>query len=102
MAAQSKNDGLEQVLTRVSEHAVRVLKLAAAAEDKSMTEFLRPAVERYAEELAAEPEIEEMLKQARRYQARMLGVDLLPEKAGAKTRTAKASGVPPGTTRMKR
>lgn len=87
MAPQSKNDGLEQVLTRVSEDAVRVLKMAAAAENKSMTEFLRPAVERYAEELAAEPEIAEMLKQARKYTARKQGVvDLLPEKRASKSR----------------
>jgi uncharacterized protein (DUF1778 family) len=86
MAPQSKNDGLEQVATRVSEKSARVLKLAAAAEDKSMTEFLRPAVERYAEELAAEPEIAEMLKQARKFTARKQGVELLPEGRQAKTR----------------
>jgi hypothetical protein len=65
---------------------VRILKMAAAAEDKSMTELLRPAVERYAEELSGEPEIPEMLKQARKYRARKRGVDLLPEQGRAKAR----------------
>ena len=37
----------------MSDQSARLLKLAAAAEDKSMTEFLRPAVEHYVEELAA-------------------------------------------------
>jgi uncharacterized protein (DUF1778 family) len=80
MPRESKNDELEQVATRVTNEAHRVLEIAAAAERKSMTELLRPAVERYADELAQEPEIIEMLDQARKYEARKKGVKLLPQK----------------------
>ena len=70
MVRESKNDGLQQVATRVSDEAHRVLELAATAEQKSMTDLLRPTVEQYAEQLAREPEIAQMLVQARKYEAR--------------------------------
>jgi uncharacterized protein (DUF1778 family) len=82
MARESKNDGLQQVATRVSDEAHRVLELAATAEQKSMTDLLRPTVEQYAEQLAREPEIAQMLVQARKYEARKKGVELLPERRG--------------------
>ena len=89
MARESKNDGLEIAATRVSREAHRILELAATAERKSMTELLRPAVEKFAEELAREPEIAEMLVQAHKYEARKKGVKLLPQKgASARSRSS--------------
>ena len=70
MAPKTKNDGLEQVLTRVSADAHRVLEIACAAERTSMTQLLRPVVESHANSLAKEPEIASMLEQARRYEER--------------------------------
>jgi hypothetical protein len=87
----SKNDGLEQVLTRVNADAHRVLKMAAAAENKSMTDLLRPVVEQHAEHLAGEPEIAKMLDQARKYEARKKGVELLPDKGQPKSRASRRS-----------
>lgn len=84
----SKNDDLEQVLTRVSSDAHRVLEIARAAERKSMTELLRPVVEEYAARLAKEPEIAAMLEQARKYEARKKGVQLLPDTKGTSRRRA--------------
>jgi uncharacterized protein (DUF1778 family) len=78
MPRESKNEGLQQVATRVSDEARRVLELAAVAEQKSMTDLLRPTVEQYAEQLAREPEIAEIRAQARKYEARKKGVALLP------------------------
>ncbi len=49
-----------------------------------MTELLRPVVEAHAEQLAKEPEIAAMLEQARKYEARKKGVELLPKKNKAK------------------
>lgn len=86
MAREPKNDGLELAATRVSREAHRILELAAAAERKSMTELLRPAVEDFAEALAQEPEIAEMLVQARKYQVRKEGVKLLPQKGASARR----------------
>jgi hypothetical protein len=80
MPRGSKNEELEQALTRVSREAHRVLEVACVAERKSMTELLRPVVEDYAAQLAKEPEIAAMLDQARKYEARKKGVELLPEK----------------------
>jgi hypothetical protein len=79
----SKNDELEQVLTRVSRDTHRVLEIVRAAERKSMTELLRPIVEEYADQLAKEPEIAAMLDQARKYEARKKGVQLLPKEGQA-------------------
>jgi hypothetical protein len=73
MTHRSKNAGLEQVATRVSAAAHRVLKLVMAAEQKSMTDLLRPAVEEYARRLAGEPEIAAMLHEADKYAARKAG-----------------------------
>ena len=80
MSPGSKNDGLEPALTRVSRAAHRVLEIACVAERKSMTELLRPVVEDYAARLEDEPEIAAMLNQARKYEARKKGVELLPDK----------------------
>lgn len=70
MPAQPTSDRLEQVATRVSADAHRVLEMACAAESTSMTQLLRPVVEAHASLLAKEPEIAAMLKQARKYEAR--------------------------------
>ncbi len=91
MARESKNDDLQQVLTRVSSDAHRVLEIARAAERKSMTELLRPVVEDYAAQLANEPEIAAMLDHARKYEARKKGVKLLPDKRATKRRPSVGS-----------
>jgi hypothetical protein len=88
MSPKSKNDQLEQVLTRVPTDTYRVLEIARAAERKSMTDLLRPVVEAYAEQLMKEPEIAEMLDLARKYEARKRGVELLPEKRRAGRRAS--------------
>lgn len=78
----------------MSRDAHRVLEIARAAERKSMTELLRPVVEEYADGLAKEPEIASMLDQARKYEARKRGVQLLAEKSEAKTRRPSRRSAP--------
>jgi hypothetical protein len=92
MPRKSKNDDLEQVLTRISREAHRILDIACAAERKSMTELLRPVVEQYADQLSKEPEIAVMLEQARKYEARRKGVQLLPEKRATTPTVESGSG----------
>jgi hypothetical protein len=92
MTGGSKNDGLEPALTRVSREAHRVLQIACVAERKSMTDLLRPIVEDYATRLADEPEIAAMLKEARKYEARKKGVELLPDsKRASRGRSSRRS-----------
>jgi hypothetical protein len=92
MPRTPKNDDLEQVLTRISGDAHRTLEIACAAERKSMTELLRPVVEAHAEHLAKEPEIAVMLEQARNYEARKKGVELLRKKSDAKPSVGSGQG----------
>ena len=57
-----------------------------------MTDLLRPVVEDYATRLADEPEIAAMLKEARKYEARKKGVELLPDnKRASRARPSRRS-----------
>jgi len=92
MAPQtSKNDGREQVATRVHGQAARVLALVAAAEGKSMTDLLRPVVEAHAEALADEPEIAAILEQADKWIERSTGVASIGRPSRRKQRNRGAS-----------
>jgi hypothetical protein len=68
-----------------------VLEIACVAERKSMTDLLRPVLEDYAARLADEPEIAAMLKEARKYEARKQGVELLPDKSASRSRSSRRS-----------
>ena len=56
-----------------------------------MTDLLRPVLEDYAARLAEEPEIAAMLKEARKYEARKKGVELLPDKSTSRNRSSSRS-----------
>ena len=91
MAPASKNDGLEQVATRIPTESVRVLQLVAAAERKSMTDLLRPVLEEYAATLVQEPEVARMLEQADQWAERSSGVPSLPARRRGRKQASASS-----------
>jgi hypothetical protein len=70
-----KRDESRLVATRISPDAFAVLQVALLTEGaESMQDLLRPVVEQYAAELAAEPEVEAIMERVKDYRARKAGV----------------------------